>query len=199
MEIPFRLLLAANIMSAKKDIRYYLNGVHVANEYVEATDGHRAIRIMAHQRDGDEIIEGYDNGFGENFIIPTDAISNLAKMMTPAERKKVIVTLQEEPGGEGVFSLRSMSDLKIVLFKPIAGTYPNVGAVIPDKEKKPEHHFSYNWKYMVDFQKAAELITLISNSAVLMKPQGSSGALVEFDANYYDEAIGVIMPMRHEK
>jgi DNA polymerase-3 subunit beta len=42
-----RLLHAALVCAAKNDVRYYLNGLHITPKYIEATNGHVALR-MAH-------------------------------------------------------------------------------------------------------------------------------------------------------
>lgn len=45
MIIPTRLLRAALVCVAKNDARYYLEGVHITSKYIEATNGHVAVRM----------------------------------------------------------------------------------------------------------------------------------------------------------
>lgn len=47
MKIKTHLLRAALVCVAKNDPRYYLQGIHINNNYIEATNGHVAVR-MAH-------------------------------------------------------------------------------------------------------------------------------------------------------
>ena len=42
---PVEYLTSTILFASKKDVRYYLNGIHVNREHLEATDGHRAVRI----------------------------------------------------------------------------------------------------------------------------------------------------------
>jgi len=45
MIIPTRLLRAALVCVAKNEVRYYLEGVHITPKYIEATNGHVALRM----------------------------------------------------------------------------------------------------------------------------------------------------------
>ncbi|GAG54690.1 unnamed protein product, partial [marine sediment metagenome] len=42
MKINSQQLRAAMVCQGVKDVRYYLNGVHIKGNFIEATDGHRA-------------------------------------------------------------------------------------------------------------------------------------------------------------
>lgn len=45
MIIQSKLIRAALVCAAKNDVRYYLNGVHITPKYIEATNGHVALRM----------------------------------------------------------------------------------------------------------------------------------------------------------
>ncbi|EMA5890781.1 hypothetical protein U3Y45_004860, partial [Salmonella enterica] len=45
MIIQSKLIRAALVCAAKNDVRYYLNGLHITAKYIEATNGHVALRI----------------------------------------------------------------------------------------------------------------------------------------------------------
>ncbi|EBD0679369.1 hypothetical protein ABVL59_002546 [Salmonella enterica] len=45
MIIQSKLIRAALVYAAKNDVRYYLNGLHITAKYIEATNGHVALRI----------------------------------------------------------------------------------------------------------------------------------------------------------
>ncbi|HIE0684553.1 TPA: hypothetical protein ACXJNH_002779 [Proteus mirabilis] len=45
MIIQTHLLRAALVCVAKHDPRYYLQGIHISNKYIEATNGHVAVRM----------------------------------------------------------------------------------------------------------------------------------------------------------
>ncbi|QBH97190.1 hypothetical protein EKN56_12775 [Limnobaculum zhutongyuii] len=45
MKIKSAMLRAALVCVAKNDARYYLNGIHITPKYIEATNGHVALRL----------------------------------------------------------------------------------------------------------------------------------------------------------
>ncbi|HDI3023783.1 TPA: hypothetical protein PL523_004347 [Cronobacter turicensis] len=45
MIIRSKLIRAVLVCAAKKDVRYYLNGVHITPKHIEATNGHVALRM----------------------------------------------------------------------------------------------------------------------------------------------------------
>ncbi|WP_347254352.1 hypothetical protein [Leminorella grimontii] len=45
MKIKSAMLRAALVCVAKDDPRYYLNGIHITSKYIEATNGHVALRL----------------------------------------------------------------------------------------------------------------------------------------------------------
>ncbi|EDY0584563.1 hypothetical protein ZO25_005060, partial [Salmonella enterica subsp. enterica] len=45
MIIQSKLIRAALVCAAKNDVRYYLNGIHINPKYIEATNGHVALRM----------------------------------------------------------------------------------------------------------------------------------------------------------
>ncbi|WP_393950318.1 hypothetical protein [Kluyvera intermedia] len=45
MIIQSKLIRAALVCAAHKDVRYYLNGIHITPKYIEATNGHVALRM----------------------------------------------------------------------------------------------------------------------------------------------------------
>lgn len=195
MKIPFRLLLAANITAGKQDVRYYLNGVHVTSDYIESTDGHRALRIGVEQFDDDGAeIKGYDSGLGDDFIIPTHAISDLSKLMTPKERNNLLVVIEKDPDKENIFTLRVVDKVKQIFFAPIDGKYPDIDRIIPKEDLDMEYCGCFNWNYMADFYKASILITGMKSVFPELMPHGQNGAMVKFHDGF--DTIGVLMPIR---
>ena len=59
-------------LAAKKDLRYYLQGINVVRDnrgtYIEATDGHVLGRLL---------IDGIRSDTKQNVVLPTEALSKL--------------------------------------------------------------------------------------------------------------------------
>ncbi|WP_346729583.1 hypothetical protein [Serratia marcescens] len=60
MIFPTRLLRAALVCVAKHDPRYYLEGVHITPKYIEATNGHVALRMEHGIKTRKDIIVKFD-------------------------------------------------------------------------------------------------------------------------------------------
>lgn len=60
MIFPTRLLRAALVCVAKHDARYYLEGVHITPKYIEAANGHVALRMEHGIKTRKDIIVKFD-------------------------------------------------------------------------------------------------------------------------------------------
>lgn len=101
MQIKTAHLKALLLAAGKKDLRYYLNGVHVNDKHLVATDGAR-MHVIAH---------GGDWPHGP-VTVPRDAVELAVKSKT-AE-----VTLTPDAIGA-------------IAYKPVDGKYPDYTRVIP--------------------------------------------------------------------
>jgi DNA polymerase-3 subunit beta len=101
MEIKTEHLKAALLAAGKKDIRYYLNGVHVNAKHIVATDGYR-MNIIAHGGEWPH----------EPVTIPREAVEMAVKL----KLKTVDVT----PEAIGP-----------IAFKPLDGKFPDYLRVMP--------------------------------------------------------------------
>lgn len=101
MRIPSKLLKAILLAAGKKDIRYYLNGIHINSRHIVATDGHR-LHAYSH---GQEWQHG-------DVTIPRDAVEMALKART------VDIEITDVSVGA-------------VSYKPLDGRYPDYMRVIP--------------------------------------------------------------------
>jgi hypothetical protein len=178
MKITFKTspLFAALECAAKKDIRYYLQGINIQIKkigvgMVYGTDGHM---LFAGQLpyDGDYVAE-------LNIIIPTDAVKRLDK--------KLDFTDLEFDGQNYL--------LGGARFVPVDGKYPDVARVIPD--------IQYNIEQVPGTFDPALLVRARAALALYLgtKPKdvfgliqrGSESAVMHAGTN---ECLVVIMPMR---
>ena len=168
-------LKALLLCAGKKDVRYYLNGVHfegAAKSIIAvATDGHRllAVNLPGQQPEGVKA------------LIPRALIEAAVKTKAPVIDIKIEggnVTLSS--AGQNVSG--SITD----------GVFPDYRRVIPNSVSGIQGN-DFNNTYLVDFDKIGALIEG-GKASVLQNGPGMS-ALVRFDN---ENAIGVIMPLRHD-
>jgi DNA polymerase III sliding clamp (beta) subunit (PCNA family) len=168
-------LLSAMIFQAKKDVRYYLNGICFSpDRRVYATDGHRAF-IGEHETDGVK----------ENIIVSISGpkVSKFEKASIDTESG--IVSYLDEHGvrvGAGICEV-------------VNGRFPDIERITSKYENKPTDEIGFNAGYLADIEKAAKLYSP-KFCGIKIKPNGNSEAsIVEFHSPH-DKGTLVIMPMR---
>ena len=178
MKITFKTtsLFAALECSAKKDIRYYLQGINIQIKkigvgMVYGCDGHM---LFAGQLpyEGDYVAE-------LNIIIPTDAVKRL--------NKKAELTELEYDGQNYM--------LGGARFVPVDGKYPDTGRVIPDIDSSIDQSpGTYNPDLLIRGRAALALYLGVKpNYTFNFIQRGSDSAVMHAGTN---ECLVVIMPMR---
>ena len=169
------VLNAMSILSAKKDIRYYLNGVllEVDNKLIRAvaTDGHLLGVYQQSNKNGDE---------GEPFrvIVPHEVIEKLNK-------KALHHTLSKE-GDKYV--------IDNVGFSGIDGTFPDYMRVFPTGKISGEIA-QFNPDFIARFTKVGKALGM-KNPMPTIGHNGTGTALV--DIGKPDYFAGLMMPYRAE-
>ena len=167
-------LKALLICAAKNDIRYYLNGIHFESTphgiIAASTDGHRLLCINLPNEQAE----------GIKALIPRALIEAAIKTKAP--------TIDVMIEGANV-TLSSMG--QNVSGSITDGVFPDFRRVIPEKVSGIQGN-EFNNEYLVDFDKIGKLIN--GGKASVLQNSGSA-ALVKFDC---DNAIGVLMPFKHE-
>lgn len=105
--ITYNDLKAIANFAASKDVRYYLNGVHITPEGLEATQGPIAAKILC------------ETGIGENTIICIECVKTILKT---CKKDKVLVC------EDGIVNDN-------VLVKTVDGVFPNLSRVMMDPER----------------------------------------------------------------
>lgn len=169
------LLESAIIFQAKKDVRYYLNGIcFKADGRVCSTDGHRAFVGGKHEGELDD-----------------DVILSVTKSPTKAYDYAEIAT------DAGIVSYYSDEVVRVGvgLCNIIDGKFPDIDRVIP-KETSPTERIGFNAKYLADVEKVAKLFNPKWES-VVFELNGHTNATVAKLKSYNDEdAKIIVMPMR---
>lgn len=130
MQIKTADLKAVLLAAGKKDIRYYLNGIHVNSRHIVGTDGRR-MHVIAHGGDWPH----------NPVTIPREVVELAVKAKT------LELTLTTEALGA-------------ISYKPIDGIYPDYMRVIPTQTEvvDGERHVDVNPEYWRDAEKAIKLI-----------------------------------------
>ena len=173
-EIPKLAWLKAVMFSAaKKDVRYYLNGVMVRNGEMAATNGHMVLIIKSESIKSD----------GE-YIIDNDTLKMIVtshKGIKVDNRVEVI---------DGVVTTGKSK----VHITPVDGKFPDVNRVIPQDPTGEIAHFNY--EYLLACQKANEYFLDSKQVYVKLQHNGQAGAKFESDDENDNKLIGVVMPVR---
>ena len=172
-EIPkLAWLKAVMLAAAKKDVRYYLNGVMVRNGEMAATNGHMLLLIKSEKIKSD----------GE-YIIDNDTL-------------KMIVTSHKGIKGanrvEVIDSMTTTGSSKISI-NPVDGKFPNIHRVIPQEPSGEIAHF--NAEYLLACQKANGEFLDHKYPWIKLQHNGLSGAKFESEDEDGNKLIGVVMPV----
>ena len=172
-EIPKLAWLKAVMLSAaKKDVRYYLNGVMVRNGELAATNGHMALIIKSESIKSD----------GE-YIIGNDTL-------------KMIINLYKVIKGDNPIEVKDGMTTGIgkLSITPVDGKFPDVNRVIPQDPSEEVAHF--NAEYLLACQKANEEFLDRKNVYIKLQHNGQAGAKFESEDDAGNKLIGVVMPVR---
>ena len=135
MQILTSHLKAVLLAASKKDIRYYLNGVHVTKHHLVGTDGHR-MHIVCHGGDWPH----------DPVTIPRDACELAVKGKT--------TTLELTPTAVGAIS-----------YPPVKGRYPDYTHVMLSSNGLAQgvsddvQMTRLRWEYLRDAEAAVKLVT----------------------------------------
>ena len=179
------VLRAALICSAKKDIRYYLQGVCVSINHpniamVYGTDGHV---LFAGQ--SPIVCHVAPENYGFDVIIPSDTIKTIDKRVE-------FVDLMTIEGGEKGYYLLGNSR-----FQAIDARFPDISRVVPARDAFSELKVSYfDPELIVKGNEALAMYYGAKKGKVFPLSQRGdySGAI----HNNQNDAVVVVMPMRND-
>lgn len=169
-------------LAAKKDIRYYLQGINVVRDnrgtYIEATDGHVLGRLF---------INGERSDTKQNVVLPTEALSKLKGTKKQGEE-----WLSFSVEGLAVECIDSQSTTR---FSACDARFPDADRVIP-ADIKPEDisPSTFNPDLVSRFVDVSEEIYGKRQIPQILQ-RGDKSALVGFP-QMDDNFIGVLMPCR---
>ena len=178
-------LKAMSRIAATKDIRYYLNGLHVVQNnrgtYIEATNGHMLGRLL----------------------IDETPVSNPCSVILPLESVKSLAATGKKGNESLCFTVDGVKitvinpDSTSMVFQAIEGKFPDCDRVVPtvtsDSGLEPS---TYNPEYIAAFADCAnDLRGYKANGiSVQIKQRGNDSGIVNIDSEPL--FVGIIMPMR---
>jgi len=179
------VLRAALLCSAKKDIRYYLQGICISFNHPEiamvcGTNGH----ILFAGQCPIDVIEAPE-AYGFEIIVPGDVIKGLDKKADVV----MLETIDSMPKGHYV--------LGNTRFQAIDAKFPDISRVIPSRDAFPEQKASY---FRPDYlQTANEALAMYygdkKDKCYSLTQRGDASGVVH---NSRSDALVVVMPMRND-
>lgn len=169
------LLESALIFQAKKDVRYYLNGIRFkADGRVCSTDGHRAFVGGKHEGELNE-----------------DVILSVTKSPTKAYDYAEIDT------DTGTVSYHTDATVRVGvgLCEAIDGIFPDIDRVIP-KEASPTERIGFNAKYLADVEKAAAIFNAKFECVIFDLNPSPKASVANLKSPFGETAKIIVMPMR---
>lgn len=179
------VLRAALLCSAKKDIRYYLQGICISFNHPEiamvcGTNGH----ILFAGQCPIDVIEAPD-AYGFEIIVPGDVIKGLDKKADVV----MLETIDAMPKGHYV--------LGNTRFQAIDARFPDISRVIPSRDSFPEQKASYfRPEYLCTANEAlAMFYGDRKDKCYSLAQRGDASGVVH---NGRNDALVVVMPMRND-
>lgn len=166
-------LKAALLMAAVRDVRYYLNGVHVRSDaegfvWIEATDGHALYQDRATELHA-----------GPRFAVTIP--SDIVKMATGNKAPAVLYLERNE-------AVWMLSNIK---FEPVDGKFPPFARVIPQQPSGEVGQFDCDLLALA--QKALRISQGKKGAVYTLQHNGERGALMRPRDTMWP--LTVIMPM----
>lgn len=160
-------LQAMLCVAPKKDIRAYLVGVHVTNDFIEATDGHTLCRVKPEFKGADyPYVEGDEFEVSDvNVIIPLETVKNAIKLC-----KKHVLPILNNTVAISQDTIR-ITDLERgtttkIQFESIGENFPNTDLAIENAKSMDKVMKTIDTKILLTATKALSYITDFVNKPV---------------------------------
>jgi DNA polymerase III sliding clamp (beta) subunit (PCNA family) len=178
--INLKALVALQHLAARKDIRPYLNGVHVKFDHdktvYQATDGHVLGRY----------IDKRPNAHTGEYIIPIEIVSKL-------KASKLDVTCELTINEANNARIVNPSEHQDFGFKCIDDKFPDADRVIPSETSNEPGN--YDVELLIKFVKANKALgTKYPGQFTLQQNGPASAAVVKFPVD--PAFLGILMPYR---
>lgn len=185
LELPAKLLAAARVCQAKKDVRYYLNGVTVTPTRIYGTNGHMLF-VADHETDIEEPFSLSIEG-----SIPVKAETALISGFNPEEdgSLKGLIHFKDPYGKELVSRV-----FELIEYKEI-----DIDRVIPKDSLKPVAGIGVNADYIGKVAKVQKALGLRVTAGLVMEFRGADKSIeckLAAAGEYADKCRVLVMPTR---
>jgi len=171
--IPARYIKALSYMMATNDVRYYLNGIHIKNGMIEASDGHVAMRITS----PDILVKDDFEG-----IISVDTVKYICSGIKVKDLSSIIYITDGKAFGSSADCVR--------------GRYPDVSRILVNPDDCSGEVGQFDPELLVKFKKSVKALYPSNNGAFKLHHNGAKNcAAVKID-NPGELVQGVVMPWR---
>lgn len=192
LKLPANFYNALRVVSAKNDVRYYLNGIMIDFEKRRwaATDGHRLL-VVPMDMDLCEWLN-FDTAY-----LPKQLIIETTRQKITGTDCEIKLELRDGAWTILIGNMRRTVMLWQESVQVVDGSFPDIDRVIPPWPDDPKTIplVAYNPLYLHDIAKELQL----KNPNVRVVPSDDSGTaalLVEFNSISRPELTYVVMPMR---
>lgn len=179
MKIKTCKLRAANVFRGKGDPRPYINGIHINKDFIEATNGHCAVRMSSEVKTRIDVIVRFEGAI-------------------PKSAEKTKLSFDKNQSIAYHYDLHG-NLLSVQLFNLLDGKFPDLENVIP-KEKTKGEFPAVQPSYIAFMDKA---FPSSRNKFVYVKPISySENKVVQYEvgpsiiSDEYGDPIILIMPSR---
>ena len=185
-------LKALDLFIDRKDVRYFLTGLHLDNKYMTATNGIVLLRIRHDQ----------DLGLGEDGIVVS-----LPKVTVKASDPQFSISIEETetpvPHGHGTVTnysrvARLFINDTVHNLEIIDGKYPDVAKVIPSENQTKQSDSAFQSQYLELIAKAARLLNS-NKKETSCRLYGETNSAHRVEISGRDDVEMVIMPTRPGK
>lgn len=152
--VPYKFWEAAMMVAPKDDVRYYLNGVHLAGNRIEATNGHMLYQAKIRLSDG----ALQTNNGSEPFdpVWPDLIIQSVGAEPTSSVKNKTVwlhISAVEDANNFNLVIYYVDSMFSVLHIQPasiVDGRFPDANRVIPNGKKAPKEAFliGFNPEYL---------------------------------------------------
>lgn len=192
LEISSNFYNALRVVSAKNDVRSYLNGILIDFKKKRwiATDGHRMLIIPMNM----------DVNWWKDFPkehLPDELIVETTRRKISGSVCNLHLEWRDNKWTITVCNMRDSALLWQEIVQIIDGKFPNVDRVKPEWPKEDPEMIpfaAYNPEYIADVSK--ELGIRVPMARVMPIDEAGSSALVEFGSIPREDLMYVLMPMR---
>jgi DNA polymerase III sliding clamp (beta) subunit (PCNA family) len=185
---------------SNEESRYTMRAIHITEQFTEATDGHRAIRV-SNPADADPkdfpCVPGFTpNGFKEG-LLSLDAAKQLVKAFPkrcghmPILNHAAVTTHDDKLQ----LAVTDLDNPQVFNPRPITGNFPDVQRVVDDaKAKCTTFEITLGPEYLADMALAAHKFG--ATTITLKFADATSAVLMEAENPDHQQWTGVLMPRR---